>query len=409
MERNVTLYPWFQLCRNLVFWQALWFLYFQNELSAAHAILLYAVYDISTTVLEVPSGYMSDRLGRRLTLILAAVAGCAGSALLAVGDSFAVFVTGQIALGISAAFVSGTDSALLYESLAAKGRADEIEAYALKAWRFGFAGLALSAVTGGAMALLSPTLPFWSAALAFLAVLWIAFRFEEPPHVQVSSDIVRLNDLKTAFMQPVLIWLFALGVLMYGYSHIPFVFGQPFILEALDGVGLSQDAPLVSGVVSSAMMVVSLGVSLFAMRLREGIGLAALLLLAFGLQIFVAGLLAASGTVLIIAVLLLRLVPDALSSAFIVARIQPLLNDDSRATFMSIKSLFGRLVFAASLFAASLTVGETSQMSHAQISMIMNWYVGVGVVCLAVLWLCARQIPIEPPKPAGQDPVGDQR
>ncbi|MGI9356810.1 MAG: hypothetical protein ACR2PF_16830 [Rhizobiaceae bacterium] len=79
MAKNVGLYPWFKFFQNLVSWQAVWFLYFQCELSASEAILLYAVYDVATTVLKVPSGYLSDRLGRRITLIAAAIAGFAGA------------------------------------------------------------------------------------------------------------------------------------------------------------------------------------------------------------------------------------------------------------------------------------------------------------------------------------------
>ncbi|MBM7068704.1 hypothetical protein [Actibacterium sp. 188UL27-1] len=44
-----------------------------------------AIYDVATTVLEVPSGYMSDRLGRRMTLIASAAFGVAGAVLLGVG------------------------------------------------------------------------------------------------------------------------------------------------------------------------------------------------------------------------------------------------------------------------------------------------------------------------------------
>jgi MFS family permease len=402
VERNVSLYPWFQLFRNLLFWQALWFLYFQNTLSAAEAILLYAVYDVATTVLEVPSGYMSDRIGRRATLIAAAIAGVLGSALLAVGDTFWIFALGQIGLGASAAFVSGTDNALLYESLSAADRAEEVEAQELRSLRFGFAGLALSALSGGAMALYAPTLPFWAAALAFVGVLWIAVQFTEPPHVRTGTDTVRLAELSAAFSHPVLIWLFALGVLMYGFSHVPFVFGQPFILDALSGIGLSEDAPLVSGAVTSVMMLVPLGVSLVVMGMRRRLGLGRLLLLAFALQIFVIAALSLSNTVLVIAVLVLRLVPDAMSSAFIVARIQPLLNDSSRATFMSVKSLVARLVFAATLFVASHAVGDTGQLNHAEISVILRWYAAGGLVCLALLWVLARRIPIEPENAHGQ-------
>jgi len=68
MNRNIRLYPWFKFVQQLIFWQATWFLYFETHLSAAEAILLYVVSDISTTALEVPSGYMSDRVGRKFTL-----------------------------------------------------------------------------------------------------------------------------------------------------------------------------------------------------------------------------------------------------------------------------------------------------------------------------------------------------
>jgi MFS family permease len=66
--RNTQLYRWSRFLRSLIFWQAVWFLYFQNVLSATAAILLYAVYDVAATLLEVPSGYMSDQLGRKKTL-----------------------------------------------------------------------------------------------------------------------------------------------------------------------------------------------------------------------------------------------------------------------------------------------------------------------------------------------------
>ena len=142
--RNVALYPWFKFFKSLIFWQAIWFLFFQNRLSAGEAILLYAIYDIGTTVLEVPSGYMSDRMGRRFTLIASMVAGIAATVLLAVGDGFLVFALAQVFLGASAAFASGTDSALLYESLAATGRQSDIERQEIRAWRFSFTALAVS-------------------------------------------------------------------------------------------------------------------------------------------------------------------------------------------------------------------------------------------------------------------------
>lgn len=397
-NRNITLYPWFKLLQSLIFAQAVWFLYFQAKLSAAEAIMLYAIADLATTVLEVPSGYASDRFGRRMTLIIAGCCSTIGACLLAVGDSFAVFAAGQIMMGAGGAFLSGTDSAFLYESLSAAGRADDVEAQEVKAWRFTFAALAISAVTGGAIALYSFPLTFVLSAVALFAGIIISLRFVEPPRQDTTpqaGEVMRLGALGDALRHPVLIWLFALAVLMYGFSHIPYVFGQPFIQEALASVGLAQDAPVFSGLVTTVMMLLSVVASFFATRLRHRVGLVAILLLAFGMQIALSGVLALTNAPIVIAVLLLRMVPDALSKPFITARIQPLLRDEARATYLSLQSLCGRVLFAASLFIASGATQSADTMPYADIQMILGGYVVAGVIAIAVLAFTARRLPIQ--------------
>ncbi|WP_245867137.1 MFS transporter [Oceaniglobus roseus] len=395
MARNVALYPWFRACQSLLFWQAVWFLYFQDRLSATAAIQLYAVYDIASTLLEVPSGYMSDRLGRRRTLLAAALAGGAAVLFIGLGDSFAAFAVGEALIGASAAFVSGTDSALLYQSLAAEGRAAEVERQELRAWRFAFTALAASALAGGLMTLLYPPLPYLAGALGFAAMAIIAFRFTEPPAARHGPDegptLSDLGQIRAALAQPVVAWLFALSVAMYIFSHIPFVFGQPFIADALAALGAGQGAPAVSGAVTAAMMTVSLGTSLFATPLRVRLGLTVLLLVAFALQIAISATLAATGSALAIAVLLLRMVPVSLSRPFITARMQPLLHDRTRATFLSVQSLAGRLIFAATLFLASAVAGGTDTLSHGTIRLILGAYCAAGLACLLILAVTARR------------------
>ena len=397
--RNIRLYPWYQFCRNLVFWQAIWFLFFQNRLSAAEAIILYAIYDIGTTLLEVPSGYMSDRIGRRFTLIVSGLAGFMGVALLSFGDGFAIFALAQVFLGASTAFNSGTDSALLFESLAAADRQNELEQQELRAWRFSFTALALSAAIGGAMSYFNETLPFVTSAMAALGVLVITTKLSEPPHhetvVPQGSELMRLASLKPALTQPVLVWLFALSVLMYGFSHLPFVFGQPYILEALGKAGLAAEAPLVSGMTSALMMLLSVATSLVALRLRHRIGLSAILILAFAMQIALVAVLAITNSLVAIALLFFRMVPNSLSQPFILARTQPLLADDSRATYLSLRSFCARLLFAGSLYVASQSTSATDQMAYAELQQVLGWYVAIGVFTLIVLAFWARGIPIE--------------
>lgn len=398
MARNIALYPWFKFFQNLLFWQAVWFLFFQDVLSASQAVILYAVYDLATTVSEVPSGYLSDRIGRRFTLLISALSAVVAAFLLLLGESFEAFILAQILWGISAAFVSGTDSAILYESLAAAGRSNEVEAQELRAWRFSFTGLAASAMTGGAMSLVAYDLAFAATAAAMIAWAVCAFLMTEPQRQKrpAASETLRFIHLKEAFTNPILIWLFVLSTLMYGFSHIPFVFGQPFILEALNARGWSGEAPLVSGFVSMVMMLVSVAASWLVPALRNRIGLAAILLFAMTIQVGLVGVLAVTNSVLAIAFLFLRMVPSSIHGPLLIARVQPILNDDSRATYLSIKSLVGRLMFAASLWVAAAATTDIGLMSYPEIQAVLGWYFAIGLIALGILAVFARGIPIDP-------------
>ena len=398
MARNVALIPWYGFLRNLLFWQATWFLFFQSELSAAEAILLYVIFDITTTLFEVPSGWMSDRLGRRITLIAAAIAGAAGMVMLVFGAGFAAFAAAQMLLGMHSAFVSGTDNALLYESLAADGRAQEVEQQELRHWRFTFVALALSAVSGGFLAQWAPALPFVASGFAMFALIGLSLAFTEPPRADVpSTSLLQLETLGPAFRQPVLLWLFALSVLMYGFSHIPFVFGQPFIQAALQGAGYDAQAPVVSGAVSSIMMVLSVLMSLIAPGLRKRMGLGPMLLLAFGMQVGLICLLALTNAPIAILLLFLRMVPSSLSGPFIVARIQPLLAGQTRATYLSLRSFFGRLWFAVSLFVAAGSASSVGLMAFDEISAILTWYALAGALAWLALLASLRRARIDEP------------
>lgn len=396
MKRNIALYPWWKFFAGLMFWQAIWFLYLQAELSAAEAILLYVVSDVATTVLEVPSGWLSDQWGRRRTLLVAAVAGIATASMQALGGPFWWFALAQVLLAVQLAFASGTDSSLLYESLVAEGREDEIETHELRGWRAGFAALAVSAIAGGVLARFDLTWPYWISAGAFGALLLVTLAFREPTRAtEDPTSPSRLRLLRGALGQPVLLWLSALSIAMYAFSHVPFVFGQPFIERALAGTPLATEAPVVSGAITAAMMTVSLLVSLFAPALRRAVGLTAMVLGAFALQLALPGALAIATGPLAVLLLLGRMIPDALARPFLIARIQPLLPSGGRATFLSLQSLLGRIFFAATLWVAAASTTQVGQMPEGDVRAIFAAYAIGGSVILLTLAVLSRRLPID--------------
>ncbi len=91
-------------------------------LNLTEILLLQSIFSAATVVLEYPSGYISDRLGYRNALTIATVLGTAGWGIYTIADSFADVLAAEILLGTALSFISGSDSALLYESLRAKER-----------------------------------------------------------------------------------------------------------------------------------------------------------------------------------------------------------------------------------------------------------------------------------------------
>lgn len=112
----IKLAKWFMLVMPVV---ALF--YTDNGLDSLDIYLLQAIYSLSVAVMEIPSGYMADVIGRRTSLILGAVLGTLGYVMYSISASFGSFLAAEIILGLGGSFISGSDSALLYDSLAESG------------------------------------------------------------------------------------------------------------------------------------------------------------------------------------------------------------------------------------------------------------------------------------------------
>ena len=114
----------------------------------ANVLRLEAVYYAAVVLLEVPSGYFSDRIGRRPTLMISALVFIAAYILFMLNGGFAVFAIAQILLAAGIAFNSGTDTSFLYDSLTAAERTDEYAGIEAVAARNGMAASAIAARDG---------------------------------------------------------------------------------------------------------------------------------------------------------------------------------------------------------------------------------------------------------------------
>ncbi len=128
--------------------------YRENGLDDFDIYLLQAVYSLSVAFLEVPSGYMADVIGRRKSLIIGAIFGTLGFAIYSIAQGFGHFLVAEIILGLGGSFISGSDSALLFDSLAAQGDQHKYLQYEGRITSLGNFAETIAAVCGGLIAAL---------------------------------------------------------------------------------------------------------------------------------------------------------------------------------------------------------------------------------------------------------------
>jgi len=182
LERNPRLLCAFHALQMTLFPVAIITLFWQRALgmSMQQIMLLQGIFGITMAVFEFPSGYLADRLGYRRSLLLGSVLNVLGWAAYAVADSFGHAVVAEALLGIGMSLISGTDAALMFESLQETGRQDEYRRWEGRFRFFGQVAEGSAALTAGALYTLWPRLPFLLQLGVWAIAFAVAWAMREP-------------------------------------------------------------------------------------------------------------------------------------------------------------------------------------------------------------------------------------
>jgi len=156
-------------------------------LTVTEFMIVQSVYSVSALLLEIPSGYLADALGRKRALVLGAAFFPVGLAVYALSSSFWPFCLAELLLAVSVSLRSGTDSALVYDTLLELDLETEYKRIEGRARFFERLGTAVSSVAGGLLALISLRLPLYVNAVTATLLLVVAIRFEEPHRTERRS------------------------------------------------------------------------------------------------------------------------------------------------------------------------------------------------------------------------------
>lgn len=176
--------------------------YESNGLSMKDIMVLQAVYSIAIVVLEVPSGYLADVIGRRKTLIIGAMFGAVGFTTYSLSYGFLGFLVAEIILGIGQSCISGADSAMLYDSLLEKGEEKKYTRFEGRITSIGNIAEAVAGILGGLLAGITLRIPY-------LAQTFVAF-IALPAAITLVEPVRHVPLIKAGFMEIVHIARFAL-------------------------------------------------------------------------------------------------------------------------------------------------------------------------------------------------------
>lgn len=224
---------WFMLIMPVVI------IFFQdNGLSMKEIMILQSVFSISIVVLEVPSGYFADRMGRKTTLIIGSIFGALGFLAHSLSYGFWAFMIGEISMGIGASFISGSDSALIYDSLLELGRESDYQRIEGRYTAIGNFSEGTAAVIGALLAGVFLRLPLYiETGLMFLAIPLVLTLVEPKRHSTTKKQNILAIARFSLIEHKEVKWLILYSALI-GASTLTMVFFiQPYL--TLSGLPLA--------------------------------------------------------------------------------------------------------------------------------------------------------------------------
>ena len=319
-------------------------LFFQeHNLTLTEIMLLQSIYSLSVAFFEIPSGYMADLIGRKYTIVMSAIFSFIGYLVFSFYDGFYVFAFAQILVGIGGSLMSGSDSALLYDTLLELKAKDSYTKIEGRSYAVGNFSEATAGILGGFLAVSSIYLPIYVQTGILFFSIPIAMSLVEPKNyrgvrIGRSSNtailgVVRFAMLENKKIRWLIIYSSAMGVATLTMAW----FAQPFFKEV--------NIPLAYFGILWAALNYSAGLTSFnAYRIRCSTNklLFLISLLMFMSFVFLASSISLFGLIFIFIIYFLRgIVTPTLRNEININT-----PSDRRATILSIRSFIIRISFA---------------------------------------------------------------
>ncbi|MCD6590577.1 MAG: MFS transporter [Candidatus Aenigmarchaeota archaeon] len=345
LKSNIWKFYLFHVLNGLTFFIPIIVLFWQdNGLSLIQIMILQSLYSLTIVLLEVPSGYFADVFGRRKSLILAASFLTVGVFTYSLGHNFYQFLIAEILWGFGVSFVSGTDSALVYDTLKDLKKEKLYKKVMGNGVFYYLIATSLASVIGGFIGKLNFRWTFYAMLPFMVLLIPLSISLKEPKrhkHIYEEGYLLELfKILKNSLIKNRKIrWLVIYSAIIVGFNGAVLWLYQPYFkLTGLD--------VFYFGFVFAAFNLVAALSSKYAHQIEEKLGQRCSLIL---LVVLTAGsyLLMSNFIYLFsFSFAFIQQFVRGFSKPVITDYINKLVSSDVRATVLSAQGLMGRLFYA---------------------------------------------------------------
>ncbi len=218
-SRNIPIMYISTIIGGLLFFLPVLALYFEKSLfTATNVAIIYAVEAFSIVLFEVPTGAIADLFGRRKTIILDHVITLFSLIFLCIGGNMIMFILYAILSAFARSLSSGTDSAMIYDSLKDEGKEKHYKKVIGIYGALWPLGASIGSIVGGYLAKSSLQLTVLASFIPVMIALVFTFFLQEPNYEKEEHrDIVKhiINTSKIiAHNKQLIIIIIAMFIMM---------------------------------------------------------------------------------------------------------------------------------------------------------------------------------------------------
>ncbi len=181
----------FTFFRDLAFFSAVLVPFFTEwgHLPQSTIMVIQSWFMLWIFFLEVPTGVIADKFGRKYSLALGSFIGAIAALVYGTIPELWVFLLGEFLFAVGVALTSGADEAWLYDSLKVLGKEDESKKYFGIAHSIHLVGIFVAAPIGSLIAYyFGVNAPMYLTAIPILISGLVALSMKEPPRITKNNE-----------------------------------------------------------------------------------------------------------------------------------------------------------------------------------------------------------------------------